>query len=155
LAPQQIYTRKQLQAQFLIHDATIRTGIFKPKGQESVWIFVTEDKPKDAVQYQDHLQDRKLFWDGQLSGGKDQLIIDHQKNGLELVVFYRKDKRQYEGAGFRYLGPFRYISHTGSSPAHFVLEMVDEDTVGERNPRVFVDPVEREVAASAERRERR
>jgi len=42
----------------------------------------------------------------------------------ELLVFYRTSKTEHSGAGFRYEGRFRYVSHTGAQPTHFVLERV-------------------------------
>jgi hypothetical protein len=39
-----IYSREDLKAQFKINDATINTGIFKPKDFSSIWLFVTEEK---------------------------------------------------------------------------------------------------------------
>jgi hypothetical protein len=39
-----IYTRSELREMFNIRDATINTGIFRPKGHDSVWLFVTEKK---------------------------------------------------------------------------------------------------------------
>ena len=62
-----------------------------------------------------------LYWQGQLSGRTDRLIIDHKVDGLELVVFYRDDPDRYAEAGFRYEGIFEYVQHTGSRPTSFVL----------------------------------
>ncbi|GAB4190985.1 MAG: hypothetical protein OHK0022_04290 [Roseiflexaceae bacterium] len=40
------------------------------------------------------------------------------------MVFYRRDKREFPGSGFRYEGPFTYASHHGSQPTHFILQRV-------------------------------
>jgi hypothetical protein len=40
---------------------------------------------------------------------------------LEILVFYRREKYEFPNAGFRYEGPFEYVSHRGTSPAHFTL----------------------------------
>jgi hypothetical protein len=45
------YTREDLARKFDIKDATLFTGIFKPKGHDSVWFFVTENKTPDRIQY--------------------------------------------------------------------------------------------------------
>lgn len=39
-----VYTRAELERRFAIHDATLKTGIFRPKGHDSVWLFITIDK---------------------------------------------------------------------------------------------------------------
>ena len=39
-----VYTREDLRRKFGITDATIKNGIFRPKGHASVWLFVTEEK---------------------------------------------------------------------------------------------------------------
>jgi len=117
-----VYTREQLGEMFSITDATIYTGIFQPAGHESVWLFVTENKTRDRTQYQDLLDGDVLDWDGQTKGRKDHLIIEHKEHGLELLLFYRRKKYEHPGAGFRYEGPFEYVSHEGSGPAHFKLK---------------------------------
>ena len=38
------YSRAELSDVFAIKDATIRNGIFRPKGHESIWLFITEEK---------------------------------------------------------------------------------------------------------------
>ncbi len=116
-----VYTRKELMAQFGITDSTINTGIFQPSGHDSVWLFVTEKKTPDRTQYEDRLDGDVLDWDSQPSGRKDNLIIEHKERGLELLLFYRKEKYEFAGAGFRFEGPFDYVSRSGEGPAHFKL----------------------------------
>jgi hypothetical protein len=60
-----IYTRNDLKAKFDIKDSTINTGIFRPKGHDSIWLFVTEEKTPDRTPYSDLLQGDELFTDGQ------------------------------------------------------------------------------------------
>ena len=117
----EIYTRKQLRALFGIKDATINTGTFRPKGHDSVWLFVTENKTPDRTQYHDLLDNGVLSWDGQTQGRTDHWIIGHEDQGLELLLFYRKSKTEHPGAGFRYEGPFEYVSHKGKHPTRFTL----------------------------------
>lgn len=123
-----VYTRDALRQMFGITDQTLFTGIFKPADHDSIWLFVTERKSGDMTNYHDALNGDTLNWDGQTSGRKDGLIIGHERMGLELLVFYRRDKSQYPGAGFRYEGRFRYVSHAGVGPAHFVLRRVSATT---------------------------
>jgi hypothetical protein len=116
-----IYSRKDLRTTFGIIDKTIDTGIFKPKGHESVWIFVTVEKTKDMTPYRDVLDGDNIHWDGQTAGLKDRLIVEHASRGLELVVFWRNYKGEYPDFGFKYEGVFRYVSHSGGRPTRFHL----------------------------------
>jgi hypothetical protein len=117
----EVYTRQQLRERFGIADKTMDTGIFKPSGQDSVWLFVTEQKPIDMTAYVDRLDGDTLHWQGQTAGLKDAQIIEHAERDLELVVFYRPRKDYYSGYGFRFEGAFVYVSHSGSNPTSFVL----------------------------------
>lgn len=117
----QVYTRKQLRDMFGIVDATINTGVFRPKNHDSVWLFVTEHKTPDRTQYTDYLDGDILEWDGQTSGRTDRIIMNHKQEGLELLVFYRKAKYEHLQAGFKFEGIFDYSSHHGNHPTHFTL----------------------------------
>lgn len=116
-----IYTREDLKGRLNTQDATINTGVFRPAGFDSVLLFVTEKKTPDRVQYIDKLDGDILHWQGQNAGRTDEWISEHRARGLELLLFYRKKKYQYVGAGFRYEGPFDYVSQRGSLPASFTL----------------------------------
>lgn len=116
-----VYTRDDLKAAYGIVDATINNGVFRPRGKSSIWLFVTEVKPADRTAYRDRLVGNTLGWQGQTSGRTDALIKDHQTNGDEIVVFYRKHKSEHPGYGFRYEGNFTYVTSTGSSPTSFIL----------------------------------
>ncbi|GCE12080.1 HNH endonuclease [Tengunoibacter tsumagoiensis] len=122
-----LYSRNDLSTIFAITDATINTGIFQPKGTQSIWLFITEEKAKDRPQLVDLLVGDTLYWDGQPQGGKDALIIEHKKRGLEILVFYRKRKDEYlPGYKFKYEGRFSYQSHSGVHPTQFVLKKIDD-----------------------------
>jgi hypothetical protein len=122
-----VYTRNDLRQKFAITDATLNTGIFQPAGSMSIWLFVTEKKATGQTQYHDLLDGDTLYWEGQTEGRKDTLIIEHERKGLEVLVFYRIKKGQFAGAGFRYEGRFRYVSHTGSHPTRFVLQRIETE----------------------------
>ena len=121
----ELYSREDLRQKFDITDATINTGIFQPSGHDSIWLFVTEKKTPDRTQYADRLDGDFLYWDGQTSGRKDQIIIEHEDLGLELLLFYRISKYEHPGAAFRYEGNFCYVSHSAAEPTHFVLRRSD------------------------------
>jgi 5-methylcytosine-specific restriction protein A len=107
---------------FNIKDATLNNGVFRPSGYQSIWLFITEQKTSDRPQLNDQLVGDVLYWDGQPEGRTDKLIVDHEMNELELLVFYRKDRNQFPGAGFTYEGRFQYHSHSNSRPTHFILK---------------------------------
>ena len=118
----QVYTRNDLRSLFNITDATLNNGVFCPKKTASVWLFITVEKGKDRTPYIDRLAGDILYWQGQKAGGTNALIENHQARGLELLVYFRKKTNEHPGAGFRYLGPFVYLNHTGNKPANFVLQ---------------------------------
>src|SRR5689334_12055331 len=99
-----IYTREDLRQQFGIKDATLNNGVFKPAGYQSIWLFVTEQKTNDRPQLQDSLEGDTLYWDGQPMGRTDKLIIEHELNKDEILVFYRKHRNEFRGGGFEYIG---------------------------------------------------
>lgn len=130
LTNNQVYSREELQTLFDNHDATINNGVFPLKGYDSIFLFITEHKPNDRSQFVDRLDGDILYWQGQSKGRTDRLIINHKLDGIELLVFYRERVKQYEHAGFRYEGPFEYISHHGQHPTSFVLYRVASVTDG-------------------------
>ncbi|WP_421091612.1 HNH endonuclease [Pseudomonas asiatica] len=121
LEPGTVYTRDDLRALFDIKDATLNTGIFRPKGFNSVWLFITEHKTSDRTQYDDTLVGDTLRMQGQRMGRTDMLISEHHQRGLELLLFYRKEKYEHPHAGFRYEGIFIYKNQSASTPTSFTL----------------------------------
>lgn len=128
LEPSTVYTRNDLSALFDIKDATLKNGIFRPKGYDSVWLFITERKTSDRTQYEDSLEGDVLHMQGQRLGRTDALITDHRQRGLELLLFYRKEKYEHPNAGFRFEGIFTYKRHYGGLPTTFVLSRIPPAT---------------------------
>jgi putative restriction endonuclease len=158
----QPYTRNDLKSLFDVTDATIKNGIFHPRATASVWLFVTEKKTSDRTQYQDRLEGDVLHMQGQSAGRTDRFITDHVEQGLELLVFHRRSRHEHPGDGFRYLGPFSYVSHSGARPTNFVLRRcteanidADETTSTEFNPNDVADGRRRIQRTIAERRGQR
>jgi len=120
-----VYSREELKERFKITDATINNGIFKPKDFSSVWLFVTEEKTPDQTQYKDYFDGQKFTFQGHTTKRTDHLIFNHDADGNELLVFYRKKKNEFPNYGFLYLGKFSYYSHTTSDseqvPTRFIL----------------------------------
>lgn len=120
-----VYSRSQLRSLLKTSDSTINTGVFSPHGYDSVMLFVTEEKGRHSTSYYDHLDGDVLEWDGQLSKRTDSKIIWHSSYGVELLVFYRRSKREFPASAFRYVGRFVYVAHVDGSPTHFVLRRLD------------------------------
>ncbi|WP_240789153.1 HNH endonuclease [Pseudomonas kribbensis] len=166
LKPGAIYTRNELSELFGIKDATLKNGIFRPKGYDSVWLFVTEQKTSDRTPYVDTLTDDTLRMEGQLQGRTDHLILRHKQLRLELLVFHRRTKEEYFGAGFRYEGAFCFEDASGSKPTSFVLKRERADNYdydlnvveqklgneGAFDPSDVTDSRERTFAAIVQRR---
>ncbi|HWL69447.1 MAG TPA: DUF3427 domain-containing protein [Geminicoccus sp.] len=125
LTPDEVYTRADLAERLGISPGAMGSGVFRRKGSSSVLLFVTEHKSADRTPYEDRLEGDVLHWQGQEKRGTDSLIIEHAERGLELLVFYRRQKSEFPGYGFRYLGPFTYVSHqtpSGPGASSFVLQ---------------------------------
>lgn len=120
----EIYNRKSLAQLFHITDATLNTGVFKPKNHSSVWLFVTSKKAANQPKYVDLLTGKTLHWQGQASGKSDLMIVEHKARDLELLLFYREEPKQYADSGFRYLGPVEYVSHNPGHPSTFTLHLI-------------------------------
>lgn len=154
-----IYPREDLISFFSITDATINTGVFRPAGYRSIWLFVTRDKTNDRTQYRDFLEGDLLHWEGQTSGRTDSKIVSHEANGDELLVFYRDSKRQHPKAGFKFEGQFRYLSHTPGAPSRFLLQRTDStsEEIGEAEIEHFdptnIEDGRQKVFASVARRQ--
>lgn len=128
------YSRNKLKELFNINSASINNGIFKPQNHKSIWLFVTETKSSDRIQYHDFLDGDVLSFDGQTLGRTDSLITNHQSAGNEIILFYRKKKDEFPDYSFKYEGLFNYSSHSGVQPTHFVLtrekpieDLIDKD----------------------------
>ncbi|MEG2962078.1 MAG: hypothetical protein RR860_05250, partial [Janthinobacterium sp.] len=119
---QSIYTRKQLRDQFQFEDATLNNGIFHPPGTLSVFIFITENKTADRIQYINHLDGDILLMQGQTEGRTDHLLNNQTTNNFEILLFHRTDRNEHPDYGFRYEGKFQYIRHYGQRPTSFILQ---------------------------------
>lgn len=110
-----VYTREKLRKLFGIKDATINNGVFPFADRHEVWLFITEAKSAGRVPYQDKLTGDELHWQGQALGRTDPLVISHQADGNDLLVFYRRKTGEFPGSRFLLEGRFDYVSHAGSN----------------------------------------
>ena len=87
----EIYSRKSLREIFPTSDATLNTGVFRPKNYSWIWLFVTRKKAPNQPKYVDYLAGKTLHWQGQSSGKSDLMIVEHKSRDLELLLFYREE----------------------------------------------------------------
>jgi len=111
------YSREELKDTFQITDAIIRNGIHVPNDTSSVWLFVTEGRSPDGISFRNHFDGQVLQLEGQFKGKIGGLITNHESEGNEIVVLYRRKKRD---PGFRYVGRFSYYAHT---PGQFIGDL--------------------------------
>lgn len=106
--------------QFSITDSNIYNGIFHLQTHNSIWLFVEEKAITGVIPY-NLLSGDLLLWQGQNAGRTDKLVINHERDGREVLVFYKRKKNEYPNSGLRYEGSFNYVTHSGNLPASFVL----------------------------------
>jgi len=114
------YTRSQLKKSFDIEDETIKTGIFKPKGHSSIWLFITKGSHPE---YDDDIIGAQLKFSGQVAHKSDNSIIQHYDKDLELIVFYR----DVSHGPFTYCGRAQYVAHEERTrkPTQFTGRLID------------------------------
>jgi putative restriction endonuclease len=85
------YTRPELAVRWKYesHHAISR-GVVTPQGGKVIILFVTRLKQEALTQYRDYLSGDLLFWEGQEKHGTDDRIIDAEKAGDEIHLFYRE-----------------------------------------------------------------
>jgi hypothetical protein len=123
------YSRKQLRELFGIKDATLETGIFRPAGYDSIWLFITENKAADRTPYVDRLEGENLHFEGQTKGRTDQLIKEHRARGLELLLFHRNRKDERPDYSFLYEGQFEFVDSADGQPTKFHLRRVPQSEI--------------------------
>jgi hypothetical protein len=85
------YDRKALAALWGLggHEAISR-GVFTPKGERQIFLFVTREREGWMTPYNNFLDGDLLFWDGEKGHGSDERIANAFKNGEEIHLFYRE-----------------------------------------------------------------
>ena len=60
-----------------------------------------------------------MRWEGQTQGRTDAMIVNHEADGDELLLFYRTRVGEFPHGGFRYEGRYTYSSHVAGKPSKF------------------------------------
>jgi hypothetical protein len=93
-------------------------------------LFVTLDKSAKSfsptTRYEDYAISPQLFhWQSQSTTSEDSAIgqryVRQSENGTQFLLFVRPRK----GEAFLFLGPLRYLSHSGSRPMSIHWEVRD------------------------------
>ena len=110
-----------------------REGPLHMKSVRADAFFVTLDKTdKDyspSTMYEDYaVSDRLFHWQSQNAIGEEtetgRRYREHESRGHTILLFVRESKHSGVGAApYHFLGPARYISHTGSRPMSIVWEL--------------------------------
>ena len=98
-------------------------GIVTAKGSVVV-LFITQQKTKWDVQYEDQLHDGILMMDGQAKHMTDKAVMDPQ---AKIYSFYRTERKQKnKGVPFTYLGEVKLIQaeEHDTSPNHFMFKVL-------------------------------
>lgn len=99
----------------------ISRGVITPKNQKIVVLFITKEKQECMTQYEDHIHDDILFWEGEKRHGSDERII---KGDDEIHIFYRERHHSdftYEGRAI--LKSYRIYN---DRPSKFVFRLADK-----------------------------
>lgn len=67
----------------------ISRGVYAPRGQNAIFLFVTREKQDCLTQYNDFMEGDLLFWEGEQGHGSDRRIADASTNGEDICLFYR------------------------------------------------------------------
>jgi len=114
------YSRPQLAKRwgFKGYEAISR-GIVTPSRTPYIILFITEEKQASLTQYRDKLDDGLLYIEGETRHTSDKRIIDADKNGDEIHLFYRKRHH----SPFIYYGRIYMVKYTCNSdkPSNFIF----------------------------------
>lgn len=127
----------------------ISRGVVTPANQNIIIFFVTREKQQALTQYEDHVEQDTLFWEGEKGHGTDQRIIGRKDT---IHVFYREKHHTdftYEGRAL--LLGFRLFT---DRPSKFTFKLIDRavtdlDIVAEITRDYDVGPTEKEMIIHA------
>jgi superfamily II DNA or RNA helicase len=133
-----LYTRDEILAALGYWTRTarkeMREGVLHvPENKTDVFLFTlnkTEKHFSPSTMYQDYAINEYLFhWQSQSTTSAEsptgRRYIEHEKLGYTVLLFGREDRKAGGlSAPFYFLGPARYVSHTGSRPMSITWRLV-------------------------------
>lgn len=95
-------------------------GVVTPKDDNKIILFVTFDKPEYIEQYNDELKGGTLEWEGPTDHFAEDRMINSEKTGDEIHVFYRERHH----SNFVYEGKFKVTNYSANAnkPSKFILK---------------------------------
>jgi len=137
------YNRRQLSELwgYKGHQAFSR-GVFTPAKSKLIVLFVTKNKQLSATQYVDYINDDFLYWEGEKSGANNSIIINSDRDGTAIHLFYRDVHHQE----FKYKGIVKFLQVVEKSvfPYNFVFEIVEGQQIVQF-PKVLLDPLSHQL----------
>jgi len=120
----------------------ISRGVITPAGTHYIVLFVTKEKQQSLTQYRDFVEGDVLHWEGEEKHGSDDRIVDAQRNGDEIHLFYRERHH----SPFVYLGPVALIDYERHTdvPSRFTFRIEALAAASESDPFEDVERHERE-----------
>jgi hypothetical protein len=99
----------------------ISKGVITPAGTKYIIFFVTKDKQRALTQYNDYIDGNMLFWEGEEKHSSDKRVIEANKNGDEIHLFYR----EVHHTSFVYFGKISLTDYQlrENSPSEFVFRI--------------------------------
>ena len=100
--------------------SAIGRGVVTPRDQNIIILFITKEKQETLTQYEDHIDNDLLFWEGEKEHGND-LRIAAQRDSIH--VFYRDRHHQ----DFTYMGRAVLGNHRlyKDRPSKFAFQLAD------------------------------
>lgn len=101
----------------------ISKGVVTPANTKYIIFFVTKDKQEALTQYNDYIDGNMLFWEGEEKHSSDKRVIEANKNGDEIHLFYR----EVHHSSFVYFGRISLTDYQlrESSPSEFVFRITN------------------------------
>lgn len=120
-----LYTRPQL-AELWGYESynAIARGVFTPRSERAIILFVTREKQTSLTQYRDFLSGDRLYWEGEKRHGNDERIARAHERGDQVHLFYR----DVHHTPFRYHGQVlttRFLPRA-DRPSQFVFQLVHD-----------------------------
>lgn len=99
----------------------ISKGVVTPANTNYIIFFVTKDKQEALTQYNDYIDGNMLFWEGEEKHSSDKRVIEANKNGDEIHLFYR----EVHHTPFVYFGKISLTDYQlrENAPSEFVFRI--------------------------------
>jgi putative restriction endonuclease len=95
-------------------------GVVTPKGSGKIILFITKEKQESLTQYEDHIEQDILFWEGEKEHRSDGRIVEGKD---PIHVFYRERHH----SSFAYYGLAKVLGYKlfKDQPSKFTFQLID------------------------------